>query len=108
MKNLIVCVLVAGSLAACTVSEERTVGGGLIGAGGGALIGGLATGTTGGALAGAAIGGVGGAIIGNATTPGRRYGRSYGRSYGRAYDRGYGSRWCRSYDDFGNPVRVSC
>jgi osmotically inducible lipoprotein OsmB len=92
MKNLIACVLVAGSMAACTAREERTVGGGLIGAGGGALIGGLATGTTGGALAGAAIGGVGGAIIGNATYPGRRYGR----------------RWCRGYDDYGNPVRVSC
>ncbi|MCX7324551.1 MAG: bacteriocin [Hyphomicrobiales bacterium] len=92
MKKLIACVLVAGSLAACNTREERTLGGGLIGAGGGALVGGLATGTAGGALAGAAIGGVGGAIIGNATTPGRRYGR----------------RWCRDYDDFGNPVRVSC
>lgn len=92
MKNLIACVLVAGSLAACNTREERAVGGGLIGAGSGALVGGLATGTTGGALAGAAIGGVGGAIIGAATTPNRRY-------------RG---RVCRDYDAYGNPVRVAC
>lgn len=92
MKNLIACVLVAGSLAACNTREERAVGGGLIGAGSGALVGGLATGTTGGALAGAAIGGVGGAIIGAATTPNRRY-------------RG---RVCRDYDAYGSPVRVAC
>jgi osmotically inducible lipoprotein OsmB len=92
VKHIIACMLVAGSLAACNTREERTLGGGLIGAGGGALVGGLATGTTGGALAGAAIGGVGGAIIGNATTPSRRYSR----------------RTCVGYDDYGNRVRVSC
>jgi osmotically inducible lipoprotein OsmB len=92
MRNIIACMLVAGSMAACTAREERAVGGGLIGAGAGAVIGGLASGTTGGALAGAAIGGVGGAIIGASTTPGRRYAR----------------RWCRGYDGYGNRVRVAC
>lgn len=72
MKKLIASVLLAGSLVACNTVEERAVGGGLIGAGAGALIGGAATGTGGGALAGAAIGGVGGAAIGAATAPGRR------------------------------------
>jgi hypothetical protein len=71
MRKIIACVLVAGSIAACTAREERALGGGLIGAGAGAVIGGLASGTTGGALAGAAIGGVGGAIIGASTTPGQ-------------------------------------
>lgn len=92
MKNFLACALVAGSLGACNTVEERAVGGGLIGAGSGALIGGLATGTGGGVLAGAAIGGVGGAIIGAATTPGRRY----------------RSRTCVGYDDYGNRVRVAC
>lgn len=92
MKKILACVLVAGGLAACNTAEERAVGGGLIGAGTGAIIGGAASGTTGGALAGAAIGGVGGAVIGAATTPERR-------RYGR---------WCRGYDDYGNPVRVAC
>lgn len=92
MKKLMACVLLAGSLAACNTREERAVGGGLIGAGSGAVIGGLATGTTGGALAGAAIGGVGGAAIGAATTPERRY-------------RG---RRCTAYDGYGNRVRVAC
>ncbi len=92
MKKLMACMLVAGTLAACNTREERAVGGGLIGAGSGAVIGGLATRSAGGALAGAAIGGVGGAIVGSATTPDRRY-------------RG---RWCRDYDAYGDPVRVAC
>jgi hypothetical protein len=90
MKKLIASVLLAGGLVACNTVEQRAVGGGLIGAGTGAVIGGVATGTTGGALAGAAIGGVGGAAIGAATAPVRR------------------GRTCRGYDDFGNPVRVAC
>jgi hypothetical protein len=82
---------------------QRAVGGGLIGAGTGAVIGGLATGRTGGALAGAAIGGAGGAIIGASTAPRTRY-------VERGYGYGYRTRggWCRGYDDFGNPVRVPC
>lgn len=47
---------------------QRAVGGGLIGAGAGALVGGAIGGGRG-ALAGAAIGGVGGAVAGAATTP---------------------------------------
>lgn len=50
---------------------ERAIGGGLIGAGGGALIGGLAGGGTGAAI-GALAGAGGGAAIGAATTPRRR------------------------------------
>ncbi|GAB6967784.1 hypothetical protein JCM25156A_18210 [Komagataeibacter kakiaceti JCM 25156] len=50
---------------------ERAIGGGLIGAGGGALIGGLAGGGTGAAI-GALAGGGTGAAIGAATTPRRR------------------------------------
>lgn len=94
MKKLLTCVAVAGSLAACNAYNptDRAIGGGLIGAGTGAVIGGLATGRPGGALAGAAIGGAGGAIIGAATTPRGRYRTAY----------------CRSYDDWGNPVRVPC
>ncbi|MCO4054265.1 MAG: hypothetical protein HEQ16_09490 [Bosea sp.] len=95
MKKLMACMILAGSLAACNSPGERAVGGGLIGAGSGALIGGLATGNSSGALAGAAIGGAGGAIIGAATAP----------QYRRGY---YRERYCRSYDDFGNPIRVPC
>jgi osmotically inducible lipoprotein OsmB len=69
LKKLIATLLVACSLTACHTVEDRALGGGLIGAGAGALIGGAATGTGGGALAGAAIGGVGGAIIGVNTGP---------------------------------------
>ena len=92
MKKYIACVLLAGSLAACNTVEDRAVGGGLIGAGTGAVVGGLATGRAGGALAGAAIGGVGGALLGASTTPQRRY----------------GGRWCRGYDEYGEPVRIAC
>lgn len=92
MKKLLACALLAGSLAACNSVEERAVGGGLIGAGSGAVVGGLATGTTGGALAGAAIGGAGGAVLGAATAP----------------RRGYRGPLCGGYDEYGNPVRVPC
>lgn len=47
---------------------QRAIGGGLIGAGGGAAIGGLAGGGSGAAL-GAVVGGLGGAAVGAATTP---------------------------------------
>lgn len=60
---------------------QRAVGGGLIGAGGGAAIGGLAGGGTGAAI-GAVAGGLGGAAIGAASTPTPP---SYG--YGRGYRR---------------------
>jgi hypothetical protein len=59
------------SLAACTNPYDpgqRAVGGGLLGAGAGALIGG-ATGGGRGAAAGALIGGAVGAVGGAATTP---------------------------------------
>jgi hypothetical protein len=65
---------------------QRAIGGGLIGAGGGAAIGGLAGGGTGAAI-GAVAGGLGGAAIGAATTPtAPTYGyddrrRSRGRGY---------------------------
>lgn len=95
MKKFLACMLLAGGLAACNSVEERAVGGGLIGAGSGALIGGLATGTGGGALAGAAIGGAGGALIGASTAPQRGY-------------RGYRQPSCTAYDEYGDPVRVAC
>jgi hypothetical protein len=90
MKKLIASMLVAGGLVACNTVEERALGGGLIGAGAGAVVGGVATGTGGGALAGAAIGGIGGAAIGAATAPAR------------------GGRVCRGRDAYGNSVRVAC
>jgi osmotically inducible lipoprotein OsmB len=92
MTKFFACLLLAGGLAACNTVEERAVGGGLIGAGSGAVIGGLATGTGGGALAGAAIGGVGGAVIGAST----------------ARQRGYRGPLCTGYDEYGNAVRVAC
>ncbi len=96
MKKFLVCALLAGSLAACNTVEERAIGGGLIGAGSGALIGGLATGRGSGALAGAVIGGVAGTVIGASTAP------------RRGYSGGYGGSWCQGYDDYGNPVRFAC
>jgi osmotically inducible lipoprotein OsmB len=93
MKKIILIAGVAASLTACNSYSptDRAIGGGLIGAGAGAVVGGLATGRPGGALAGAAIGGAGGAIIGAATTPQRS-------SYRR----------CRGYDEYGNPVAYAC
>jgi hypothetical protein len=74
--------VLAFGAAGCTTTEQRAAGGGLAGAGAGALIGGLATGTTRGALVGAAIGGTAGVLIGVATTPGYcRYRDSRGRVY---------------------------
>jgi hypothetical protein len=74
--------MLAFGAAGCTTTEQRAAGGGLAGAGAGALIGGLATGTTRGALVGAAVGGTAGVLIGVATTPGNcRYRDSRGRVY---------------------------
>lgn len=95
MKKFIACVVLAGGLAACTSVEDRAVGGGLIGAGTGAVIGGLATGSGRGALAGAAIGGAGGALIGATTSPQRGY-------------RGYRGPTCTGYDEYGYAVQVAC
>jgi osmotically inducible lipoprotein OsmB len=92
--KLAIAAIFAASLAACNANSptDRAVGGGLIGAGAGAVIGGIATGRPGGVLAGAAIGGATGAVVGAATTP---------RSYR------YASR-CRGYDAYGNPVVYAC
>ncbi len=79
--SVLAILLMAASLGGCSEynREDRALGGGLIGAGAGALIGGAAGGGRG-ALAGAAIGGIGGAIIGAETTPRCRYVR-HGRCY---------------------------
>lgn len=70
MRKMLILAGVLASLAACGHTDgTRAVTGGLIGAGGGALIGG-ATGV--GAGTGALIGGVGGAGIGALTTPDKR------------------------------------
>jgi osmotically inducible lipoprotein OsmB len=96
MKKLAICAALAGTVAACNPysSTDRAIGGGLIGAGTGAVIGGVATGRAGGALAGAAIGAAGGAIIGAATTP--------------VAPRGRYVRTCRGYNEYGERVRVRC
>jgi hypothetical protein len=79
--------ILAGGLAACT-PEERVVGGGLIGAGTGALIGSAVTGgRASGAWAGAAIGGLTGAAVGATSGPREC------------------ARWRRDY--YGNPVCVA-
>jgi osmotically inducible lipoprotein OsmB len=70
MKKLVILAALAASLAGCGhTTGTRAVTGGLIGAGGGALVGG-ATGV--GAGTGALIGGVGGAGVGALTTPNKR------------------------------------
>jgi predicted lipid-binding transport protein (Tim44 family) len=77
MKRFVVpCALAIGmalSISACTDPYDpgqRAVGGGLMGAGAGALVGGAVGGGRG-AVAGAVIGGAGGAVAGAATTPQR-------------------------------------
>ena len=73
-RQISLCVVVVGlalSLSACTNPYDpvqRTIGGGLIGAGGGAAIGAAAGGGHGAAL-GAAVGGAVGAVGGLITTP---------------------------------------
>lgn len=84
MRAAIIVVAAALALGGCSQYSEsdRAVGGGLIGAGTGALIGGLATGTTGGAVVGGVLGGATGAIVGAATTPKNCWARdAYGNSY---------------------------
>lgn len=71
--------LTAATLSGCSEYNrtDRTIGGGLIGAGAGALVGGGK---------GAIIGGVGGALIGNLTTPEPGYRcRHVSRRTGRCY-----------------------
>jgi len=79
MKKLMFALIAAGSLSACTATEQ----GAGVGAATGAVIGGVATGNVRGAAVGAAIGGVSGALIGNvAGQPGRCYYRDrYGNRY---------------------------
>ncbi len=65
----VILLLCAGSLAACSGMsnrDQRTLSGGAIGAGVGAVGGALIGGSP---LAGAAIGAAGGAVIGNVTSP---------------------------------------
>jgi osmotically inducible lipoprotein OsmB len=94
MRKIVLSIALVGSLTACNQysQTDRAIGGGLIGAGAGAVVGGLATRSAGGAVAGAVIGGAGGAIIGAATTPSR-----YSRS-----------RTCRGRNEYGEPVRYAC
>jgi osmotically inducible lipoprotein OsmB len=70
-KGLIAAIVALGLVGCSQYSQsDRTVAGGLIGAGTGAVIGSAVSGgSTGGAVAGAAIGGVSGAVIGSETTP---------------------------------------
>ncbi|MGU3495664.1 bacteriocin [Xanthobacteraceae bacterium A53D] len=84
MKGVAIVFAAALALAGCSQYSEtdRAVGGGLLGAGAGALIGGAATGTAGGALVGAGLGAAGGAIVGAATTPRGCWARD---AYGNAY-----------------------
>lgn len=82
MTRLILPLLAALSLTACS-STERGAG---IGAASGAVIGGVATGNVRGAAVGAAVGGVSGALIGNvAGQPGQCYYRD--RNGNRYVDR---------------------
>lgn len=67
MRKLLIITAAAAALAGCQTTQERTLGGALIGGTGGAIIGGAATGTAGGAVAGGLLGGVAGAMVGNAT-----------------------------------------
>lgn len=70
MIRPVVFLALALSLAGCNPDSQaqRTLGGGVIGAGGGALIGAAAGGGRGAAI-GALAGGLTGALIGRATTP---------------------------------------
>lgn len=88
MLRLVV-ILTLASGASCTNPYDpgqRAVGGGLLGAGGGALVGGALGGGQG-ALAGALLGGAGGALAGAATTPPppRGYYRRRPPAYGYDY-----------------------
>ncbi len=68
-QRCLVLALCVGSLAACSGMsdrEQRTLSGGVLGAGVGAAAMAIVGGPV---LAGAAVGAVGGAVIGNTTTP---------------------------------------
>ncbi|OYX03839.1 MAG: bacteriocin [Rhizobiales bacterium 32-66-8] len=88
MRAAIIVVTAALALGGCSEysQQDRAVGGGLLGAGAGALVGGLATGTAGGAVVGGVLGGATGAIVGAATTP----------------------QNCWARDRYGNNIRVAC
>ncbi|MBD0414659.1 glycine zipper 2TM domain-containing protein [Oryzicola mucosus] len=79
-------------LTGCNTPGERAVGGGVIGAGAGALAGQAIGGNTRSTVAGALIGGAAGSLIGAASAPGRcRY---------QEVD----SRGRPVYDNYGRPV----
>jgi hypothetical protein len=84
MKKVITAAVLVLTLAACNTPGERAVGGGLLGAGTGALIGGAAGGGRGAAI-GAIAGGATGALVGAATAP-CPYG-TYRDYYGNVYCR---------------------
>jgi hypothetical protein len=83
-------VIIAGLLLATAASADpynpadRAIGGGLLGAGTGAVIGAIAGGGHGAAI-GAAVGGGLGAVTGAATTPARPYQLAYHRHYRYAH-----------------------
>ncbi|TIP29829.1 MAG: glycine zipper 2TM domain-containing protein [Mesorhizobium sp.] len=79
MKKLIVLMVLAISLAACSRTEQGAAVGGLGGAAIGAAV---ADDEVEGAVVGGAVGALAGALIGRATEPGRcRYRDRYGRVY---------------------------
>jgi hypothetical protein len=81
---------------------QRAIGGGLIGAGTGALIGGIAAGGPGAAM-GAAVGGGVGAVVGAATTP------APPPRYAAYRACGPGGHWVRAhYNAYGQRVRGHC
>jgi hypothetical protein len=68
--------LAALTIGACTQREQRAAGGGILGAGAGAIVGAAVTGDAEGALVGAAVGGAAGAVVGAVTDqPGKCYAR---------------------------------
>jgi hypothetical protein len=79
MKKLVVLMVLAISLAACSRTEQGAAVGGLGGAAIGAAV---ADDEVEGAVVGGAVGALAGALIGRATEPGRcRYRDRYGRVY---------------------------
>lgn len=114
----ITAVALAGALtvAGCTEREQRVAGGGLLGAGAGALIGGALGGSRG-AVAGALIGGAAGLIIADAIERERareaalasvRTGQSVTRSFRNSSGQAVvvRTRVVRTYVDNGQRVRV--
>jgi osmotically inducible lipoprotein OsmB len=96
-KGLMIAAIVVLGLAGCSEysQSDRTVAGGLIGAGTGAAIGSAVSGgNPGSTIAGAAIGGVTGAVVGHETTP---------EACTATDARGRPLR-----DQYGNPIMVKC